>query len=229
MNRLEAMSHLRSAAPVAALGIAALALAGCSATSAPADTAAPESSAEASTITLYTSEPQEKADELVAAFNEVHPEITVEVFRAGTGDLTTRIAAEQEAGEIQADVLLALGRRDEARLWARAVRVAEKALGVGGFADPEIIDVDTEPVEDPRDRRPSPRERRYERSAAEAGAEPTADGSPAEQPEAAAEPTEAPRQEAASEPPAAVDAPDEVDPNQLSLFDALEAPEADGR
>lgn len=129
----------------------------------------------------------------------------------------------------QADVLLALGRREEARLWARAVRVAEKALGVGGFADPEIIDVDTEPVEDPRDRRPSPRERRHERSAAEAGAEAPADGSPAEQPEAAAEPTEAPRPEPASEPPAAVDAPDEVDPNQLSLFDALEAPEADGR
>ena len=129
----------------------------------------------------------------------------------------------------QADVLLALGRRDEARLWARAVRVAEKALGVGGFADPEIIDVDTEPVEDPRDRRPSPRERRHERSAAEAGAEPTADGSPAEEPEAATEPTEAPRPEAATEPPAAVDARDEVDPNQLSLFDALEAPEADER
>lgn len=129
----------------------------------------------------------------------------------------------------QADVLLALGRRDEARLWARAVRVAEKALGVGGFADPEIIDVDTEPVEDPRDRRPSPRERRHERYAAEAGAEPTADGSPAEEPEAATEPTEAPRPEAAAEPPAAVDAPDEVDPNQLSLFDALEAPEADER
>ena len=117
----------------------------------------------------------------------------------------------------QADVLLALGRRDEARLWARAVRVAEKALGVGGFADPEIIDVDTEPVEDPRDRRPSPRERRHERYAAEAGAEPMADGSPAEEPEAA------------TEPPAAVDAPDEVDPNQLSLFDDLEAPEADER
>lgn len=129
----------------------------------------------------------------------------------------------------QADVLLALGRREEARLWARAVRVAEKALGVGGFADPEIIDVDTEPVEDPRDRRPSPRERRHERYAAEAGAEATADGSPAEEPESVTEPTEAPRQEASAEPPAAVDAPDEVDPNQLSLFDALEAPEADER
>lgn len=129
----------------------------------------------------------------------------------------------------QADVLLALGRRDEARLWARAVRVAEKALGVGGFADPEIIDVDTEPVEDPRDRRPSPRERRHERYAAEAGAEATADGSPAEEPEAAAEPTLVPRQEAVAQPPAAVDTPDEVDPNQLSLFDDLEAPEADER
>ncbi|QQE48538.1 hypothetical protein I6H91_10415 [Micrococcus luteus] len=129
----------------------------------------------------------------------------------------------------QADVLLALGRREEARLWARAVRVAEKALGVGGFADPEIIDVDTEPVEDPRDRRPSPRERRHERYAAEAGAEATADGSPAEEPESVTEPTDAPRQEASAEPPAAVDAPDEVDPNQLSLFDALEAPEADER
>ena len=129
----------------------------------------------------------------------------------------------------QADVLLALGRRDEARLWARAVRVAEKALGVGGFADPEIIDVDTEPVEDPRDRRPSPRERRHERYAAEAGAEPPADAPPAEEPESATEPTGAPRQVAAAEPPAAVDAPDEVDPNQLSLFDALEAQEADER
>ena len=129
----------------------------------------------------------------------------------------------------QADVLLALGRRDEARLWARAVRVAEKALGVGGFADPEIIDVDTEPVEIPRDRRPSPRERRSERYAAEAGVEATADGSPAEEPGATTEPTAAPRPDAATELPAAVDAPDEVDPNQLSLFDALEAPEADGR
>lgn len=51
----------------------------------------------------------------------------------------------------QADVLAALGRRDEAMLWARAVRVAEKALGVGGFAEPEIVDIDAEPAEPPRD------------------------------------------------------------------------------
>ncbi|ALJ22121.1 extracellular solute-binding protein [Microbacterium sp. No. 7] len=112
------MSPLRLRAGAVALGLTALVLAGCSSSAAPDDTAAPETpeettaasegaALEPATITLYTSEPQEKADELVAAFNEEHPEITVEVFRAGTGDLTTRVAAEQEAGGIQADVFLA--------------------------------------------------------------------------------------------------------------------------
>ncbi|TFB17719.1 extracellular solute-binding protein [Microbacterium sp. 3H14] len=102
------MSFLRKTAPVALFGVAAFALAGCAPT--PASTATSEESAaalEPTTITLYTSEPQEKADELVAAFNEIHPEITVEVFRAGTGDLTTRVATEQASGGIQADVFLA--------------------------------------------------------------------------------------------------------------------------
>lgn len=59
------------------------------------------------TVTLYTSEPQAKVDELLAAFNETHPDITVEVFRAGTGDLTARIETELATGEPRADVLLA--------------------------------------------------------------------------------------------------------------------------
>lgn len=58
-------------------------------------------------ITLYTSEPQENADELVAAFNEAHPEIGVTIFRSGTGELVTRISSEQEAGGVQADVMVA--------------------------------------------------------------------------------------------------------------------------
>ena len=94
---------------VAALGVAALALTGCAAATSEADESPTDAAngLESTTITVYTSEPQEKADDLVAAFNEVHPEITVEVFRAGTGDLTTRVATEQESGEIQADVFLA--------------------------------------------------------------------------------------------------------------------------
>lgn len=103
------MSRLRITTAVAAFGVAALALSGCAASTSEADEkpAATADALEPTTITLYTSEPQEKADELVAAFNEVHPEITVEVFRAGTGDLTTRVATEQETGKIQADVFLA--------------------------------------------------------------------------------------------------------------------------
>lgn len=58
-------------------------------------------------ITLYTSEPQEKIDEIVAAFESGNPDVDVEVFRAGTGDLKARIAAELETGEVGADVLLA--------------------------------------------------------------------------------------------------------------------------
>lgn len=62
---------------------------------------------DASSITLYTSEPQAKIDRIVAAFNEEHPDIDVAVFRAGTGDLNARIAAELETGAVDADVLLA--------------------------------------------------------------------------------------------------------------------------
>lgn len=62
---------------------------------------------ESTSLRVYTSEPQAKIDELVAAFNEQNPDIDVEVFRAGTGDLTARIEAERTTGAIAADVLLA--------------------------------------------------------------------------------------------------------------------------
>lgn len=102
------MSRTRSLGSIAALSLTALALTACSSasTDAPADDAA-ANAAEASTITLYTSEPQEKIDALVAAFTTEHPEIEVDVFRAGTGDLTARIAAEEKSGAVGADLLLA--------------------------------------------------------------------------------------------------------------------------
>lgn len=64
-------------------------------------------SGEKVTITVYTSEPEEKVDEINAAFMEANPDIEVQVYRAGTGDLNTRIAAEKESGSIEADVLWA--------------------------------------------------------------------------------------------------------------------------
>jgi iron(III) transport system substrate-binding protein len=75
-------------------------LAGCGGAAAGGDGPAGE-------ITLYTSEPQENADALVAAFNEQYPNIEVTVFRSGTGELVTRIESEREAGGVQADVLVA--------------------------------------------------------------------------------------------------------------------------
>lgn len=59
------------------------------------------------TLTVYTSEPKAKIDEIITAYNEKEPDVEVEVFRAGTGELTTRIATEKKSGEIQADILLA--------------------------------------------------------------------------------------------------------------------------
>jgi iron(III) transport system substrate-binding protein len=67
----------------------------------------PSESEPSGQIVLYTSEPQENADETVAAFNEQYPEIEVQVFRSGTGELLTRIESEEAAGGVQADVLLA--------------------------------------------------------------------------------------------------------------------------
>lgn len=145
----------------------------------------------------------------------------------------------------QADVLAVLGRKDEARAWARAVHVAEKALGVGGFAEPEIVDVDTEPAEDERDRRPSPRERRYADAAADArpavAPEAQSEHSPEQSPEEPEAPADgrAPVAESVPEPvapaeaptdaPAAVGGSEEMDPNQMSLFDDLDEAEEPGR
>ncbi len=59
------------------------------------------------TITLYTSVTQDTVDAVLGALAEVHPELHVNVFRAPTGQLDARIAAEQRSGGVQADVLWA--------------------------------------------------------------------------------------------------------------------------
>ena len=59
------------------------------------------------TITVYTSEPQDKLNDIIKDFNTVCPKVTVKTYRAGTGDLTARIEAEQANGKVGADVLWA--------------------------------------------------------------------------------------------------------------------------
>jgi iron(III) transport system substrate-binding protein len=56
-------------------------------------------------LTLYTSVTQDTVDAVLAALAEVHPDLSVKVFRAPTGELDARIATEQRIGGIGADVL----------------------------------------------------------------------------------------------------------------------------
>lgn len=57
------------------------------------------------TIMLYTSVPEPVMNELAAAFEDAHPEIQLDIFRAATGDVQARLAVEQEAGDIGADLI----------------------------------------------------------------------------------------------------------------------------
>ncbi|MFO7689878.1 MAG: substrate-binding domain-containing protein, partial [Cryobacterium sp.] len=132
------MSRTTQVVGAATLMVLGLALAGCSAADADATAAADASTADGlapATITVYTSEPQEKIDAIVAAFNEDQPDVTVEVFRAGTGDLTARIEAERTTGDVRADILLAA---DSATFETYAATVLAgylrlRGLGARGF------------------------------------------------------------------------------------------------
>jgi iron(III) transport system substrate-binding protein len=99
---------LLASAVVALVGVAATAPAVAEDAS-PAATLAAEESAAASAIpgqvTLYTSVTQDTVDAVLAALAEQNPELSVEVFRAPTGELDARIASELRSGGVGADVL----------------------------------------------------------------------------------------------------------------------------
>ncbi|MAS13698.1 MAG: ABC transporter substrate-binding protein [Nitratireductor sp.] len=60
----------------------------------------------AENLVLYTSQPDADAAETVDAFKAANPGVEVEIFRSGTSDLMTKLAAEFAAGSPQPDVLL---------------------------------------------------------------------------------------------------------------------------
>lgn len=57
-------------------------------------------------LVLYTSQPEADAAETVAAFEAANPDVAVQLFRSGTSDLLSKLAAEFAAGSPQPDVLL---------------------------------------------------------------------------------------------------------------------------
>ncbi|AJY75400.1 ABC transporter substrate-binding protein [Paenibacillus beijingensis] len=57
-------------------------------------------------LSFYTSQPEDDAAKLTEAFTAKYPDVKVNVFRSGTEEVTAKIQAEKQAGEVQADVLL---------------------------------------------------------------------------------------------------------------------------
>jgi len=66
---------------------------------------APSATAPSGAITLYTSVQQPVVDAVLGAYRAAQPGVDVELFRAPTGELSARIAAELRAGTIGGDVL----------------------------------------------------------------------------------------------------------------------------
>lgn len=79
-------------------------LPGAPATAGTAQTATPQPEP-TGTIRLYTSVTQGTVDAVLAGYAAGHPGVTVDVFRAPTGELAARIATELRDGRILADVL----------------------------------------------------------------------------------------------------------------------------
>ena len=108
--------RLAAALPRALVGVSLVAAA-CSAaaTGSHVPSGAPESGATAAssaapgaasgTVRLYTSVTQDTVDAVLAAYRKVNPNVSVEVFRAPTGQLDARMASEQRQGRIAADIL----------------------------------------------------------------------------------------------------------------------------
>ncbi|HTS20668.1 MAG TPA: ABC transporter substrate-binding protein [Casimicrobiaceae bacterium] len=57
-------------------------------------------------LVLYTSQPERDASQTVAAFRRAQPGVDVDVFRSGTTEVMSKLAAEFAAGQPKADVLL---------------------------------------------------------------------------------------------------------------------------
>lgn len=94
--------HLLSAMALAALS------AGCSQEDLQSSEASGEEAGAggSGTISFYTSQPDEDAQALVSAFQEQYPDVEVETFRSGTEEVISKLQAEKQAGDVQADVLL---------------------------------------------------------------------------------------------------------------------------
>jgi iron(III) transport system substrate-binding protein len=57
-------------------------------------------------LVLYTSQPNQDAQQTIAAFKAKHPKVNITFVRDGTPRIVAKLRAELEAGQAQADILL---------------------------------------------------------------------------------------------------------------------------
>ena len=94
MSRTAVMPFLLAALGVAACG-----------SSTPGSTPGSTPEGSATRLTLYTSVTQNTVTAVLSGFEKLHPGVKVSVFRATTGQLNARIAADQHSGGLRADVI----------------------------------------------------------------------------------------------------------------------------
>lgn len=108
-SRLGHSARITGAVLVA--GVIGVVLAACGSSTPPASSAAKATStapdtAVSGTVVVYGALNGSGSAPLAAAFEKAYPKVTVQMVVAGSGALTTRIAAERAAGRVQADVIL---------------------------------------------------------------------------------------------------------------------------
>lgn len=84
---------------------AAMALSGCGFTTKVATGTGATPRGPSGPLRIYASVPQKTLDALAKAFEQRDPQVQVSIYRNGTGPVAARIAAEERAGGIQADVV----------------------------------------------------------------------------------------------------------------------------
>lgn len=85
--------------------VAVLALAACGGTTVNANEQSSGPGGGPPSLTLYSSVTQETIDAVVGGYQKSHPGAKVTVFRAPTGQLNARIAADQRSGKLRADAI----------------------------------------------------------------------------------------------------------------------------
>ncbi|MBY0610996.1 MAG: ABC transporter substrate-binding protein [Beijerinckiaceae bacterium] len=92
-------------------------------------------------IVLYTSQPERDATQTVEGYKAANPGVEVEIFRSGTTEVMSKLAAEFAAGQPKPDVLLIADAASMEQLKADGRLLAYPGAPVEGF-EPSSFDAD---------------------------------------------------------------------------------------